>query len=197
MAEPTRRPLRADARRNRDRLVAVAAAVVAEQGAEASLEEIARRAGVGSATLHRHFDTRQALLEAVFTGHVDALCATADGLLADPDPLDALVTWLRAVLAHAAAHRGLGAALMVGTRDASAGSAFHARITAAGDRLLDRARQEGVVESGVVVGELLQLVGAISATTEGRSDGPARAERLLDIAVDGIRVPASPTSGEP
>ena len=175
----------------------MAAAVVAEQGADASLEEIARRAGVGSATLHRHFPGRPSLLRAVFAGHVDVLCRSADDLRADPRPGDALVTWLRAVLRHATTHRGLGAALLLDAADAAPLEAFHRSIEDAGEALLDRALRAGAVRDGIAIGELLQLVGAISATTEGRSDGPARAERLLDIAVDGIRVPASPTSGEP
>jgi AcrR family transcriptional regulator len=182
------RPIRADARRNRDRIVAVAAAVVAEQGADASLEEIARRAGVGSATLHRHFPGRQALLRAVFAGHVDVLCRSADDLRADPRPGDALVAWLRAVLRHATTHRGLGAALLAEAADPAQLQAFHRGIEEAGEALLDHARRSGAVRDGIAIGELLQLVGAIGATTEGWPDGPARAERLLDIAIDGIRV---------
>ncbi|MCO1654950.1 TetR/AcrR family transcriptional regulator [Pseudonocardia humida] len=185
---PAARPQRADARRNRDRIVEVAAAVVAEQGAGASLEEIARRAGVGSATLHRHFATRQALLQAVFAGHVDALCATADALLAEPDPAGALVAWLRAVLVHAVAHRGLAAALLADVADPASLAAFHHRIETAGEALLDRARSAGVVRAGLVADELLQLTGAIAASTEGRPGARARAERLLGVVVDGIRV---------
>ncbi|MFF8370243.1 TetR/AcrR family transcriptional regulator [Streptomyces lydicus] len=86
--------------------------MVAEHGAEASLEEIARHAGVGSATLHRHFPSRQLLLEAVFKGRVEALCAKAHELLPAPDPGAALVAWLRAVGTHAVANRGLQASLM-------------------------------------------------------------------------------------
>jgi AcrR family transcriptional regulator len=181
------RPMRADARRNRDRIVEVAAAVVAEQGAGASLEEIARRAGVGSATLHRHFPGRRALLRAVFAGHVDALCRAADDRLADPRPADALVAWLRAVLRHATTHRGLAAALLA---DPAPLAAFHRGIEEAGRALLDRAQRAGEVRAGLAIDELLRLVGAIAATTEGAADGPARAERLLDIAVDGIRATA-------
>jgi AcrR family transcriptional regulator len=154
--------MRADARRNYDRIVAAAGSLVAEHGAEASLEEIARHAGVGSATLHRHFPSRQLLLEAVFKGRVEALCAKARDLLSAPDPGAALVTWLRAVGAHAVANRGLGASLMHGARDGdpALGSTCHAMITGAGDELLDRARHVNAVRRDVTITRLLTLVGA-------------------------------------
>ena len=175
--------LRADARRNRDRLLAAAAAVVAEQGAGASLEEVARRAGVGSATLHRHFASRQALLEAVFAGHVDALCARGAELLDEPQPGAALIEWLHAVLRHAAEHRGLAAALLAGGPDPAAGAQFHRRIHAAGTELLLRAQRAGQVRAGVRAGELLQLVNAISLAA---GSDPDAAARLLDLALAGV-----------
>ncbi|WP_242427762.1 TetR/AcrR family transcriptional regulator [Streptomyces sp. Root431] len=187
-ATPLRRPMRADARRNLDKIVAAAGAVIAERGAEASLEEVARRAGVGSATLHRHFPSRQALLEAVFKDRVETLCAKADDLLADPeaDPGQALATWLHAVAAHAVANRGLGSSLM---RDAdpALGETCHDMITTAGDALLARARAAGAVRPGVTVTRLLKLVGAIALATERDADGPAEAELLLRLAIDGVR----------
>ncbi|MEV0415261.1 helix-turn-helix domain-containing protein [Streptomyces sp. NPDC050448] len=188
-AVPSRQPMRADARRNHDRIVAAAEAVIAEHGAEASLEEIARRAGVGSATLHRHFPTRQALLETVFKGRVEALCARAHDLLSDPHPEAALVTWLRAVGAHAVANRGLGASLMRGARDGepTLGSTCHAMIVSAGDQLLTRAREAHAVRPEVTITQLLKLVGAIALATEQEPDGPAEADRLLALAIDGVR----------
>ncbi|MFD5462199.1 TetR/AcrR family transcriptional regulator [Kitasatospora sp. NPDC127059] len=188
-AGPASRPMRADARRNYDRIVATAESLVAEHGAEASLEEIARHAGVGSATLHRHFPSRQLLLEAVFKGRVDALCAKARDLLPDPDPGAALVSWLRAVCAHAVANRGLGASVMHGTRDGdpTLGSTCHAMITSAGDELLDRARHVNAVRPDATITHILKLVGAIALATEGDPDGPVEADRLLDLAIDGVR----------
>ncbi|ROO84884.1 TetR family transcriptional regulator [Actinocorallia herbida] len=187
-AAPSRPRMRADARRNHDRIVAAAGILVAEQGAEASLEEIARQAGVGSATLHRHFPTRQALLEAVFQERVDALCAKAADLLTAPDPGEALFAWLRAVAAHAAANRGLGASLMPGA-DPSLGSACHAMVVNAGENLLARARAADAVRPEIPIDRLLKLVGAISQATEQDPDAPAEADRLLAIAIDGIRRP--------
>ncbi|MER7773129.1 helix-turn-helix domain-containing protein [Kitasatospora sp. NPDC096140] len=188
-AGPTARPMRADARRNYDRIVAAAESLVAEHGAEASLEQIARHAGVGSATLHRHFPSRQLLLEAVFKGRVEALCAQAHELLPASDPGAALVTWLRAVGAHAVANRGLGASLMHGTRDGDStlGSTCHAMITSAGDELLDRARHMNAVRPDVTIAQLLKLVSAIALATEGDPDGPGEADRLLNLAIEGVR----------
>lgn len=173
-------PLRADARRNRDRLMAVASDVIAQHGADASLEEIARRAGVGSATLHRHFQGRQALLEAVFRDRVKTLCALARDLLAAPEPGAALVTWLRAVVAHAAANRGLGASLMLGAGD---GESVHAQILDAGNALLVRAQQAGVAQPDLAIADLLTVVNAISLVTEGQPD---HADRLLTLVVRGV-----------
>ncbi|MCO5974512.1 TetR/AcrR family transcriptional regulator [Actinoallomurus soli] len=184
-AVPPRQRMRADARRNVDRIIAAAGAVIAEHGADASLEEVARRAGVGSATLHRHFPSRQALLEAVFRGRVEALCAKADDLLSDPDPGEALFAWLRAVGAHAVANRGLGASLMRG--DPALGSGCHDMVIDAGDALLARARAAGVVRPGIAITHLLKLVSAIALATEHEPDGPAEADRMLAIAIDGVR----------
>ena len=100
--------MRADARRNRDRLVSVASEVVAEQGAEASLEEIARRAGVGSATLHRHFPSRLALLDAVFAERVTALCDHGDRPAGDPGPGEALMRGYASWSGTRSRNRGLG-----------------------------------------------------------------------------------------
>jgi AcrR family transcriptional regulator len=176
--------MRADARRNAGKVVAAAGELIAEHGADVSLEEVARRAGVGSATLHRHFPSRQALLEAVFKDRVEALCARAGDLLAAADPGQALAAWLRAVGAHAVANRGLGVSLM---REAEPGfgATCHDMIAAAGDALLVRAGD--AVRPGVTISQLLKLVGAIALATEQDADGPAEADLLLGIAIDGVR----------
>lgn len=179
--------MRADARRNVEKIVAAAGPLVAEHGADASLEEVARRAGVGSATLHRHFPSRQALLEAVFKDRVETLCAKADALLAEPDPGQALSTWLRAVGAHAVANRGLGASLTPDpTGDQTLGETCHSLITTAGDALLSRARAADAVRPGITITQLLKLVGAIALATEHDPAGPTEADDLLTIALAGI-----------
>ncbi|MGG8410223.1 TetR/AcrR family transcriptional regulator [Streptomyces sp. 12297] len=183
---PSRRPMRADARRNVEKIVAAAGALIAEHGADASLEEVARRAGVGSATLHRHFPSRQVLLEAVFKDRVEVLCAKAGDLLTESDPGQALSTWLHAVGAHAAAHRGLGASLMQ-DGDPALGESCHDMITTAGDALLSRAQAADLVRPGITITQLLKLVGAIALATEHDVDGRAEADLLLTIAIDGVR----------
>jgi AcrR family transcriptional regulator len=185
------RPMRADARRNYERLVAEASAVVGEAGADASLEEIARRAGVGSATLHRHFPSRGALLEAVFRDRVQTLCARADALAAEREPSVALVEWLRAMVAHASANRGLGTSL-AGVYDSEMGASCHAMITAAGKRLLVRAQRSGSVSSEVKIGDVLHLVNAISLATEHLRERVAQADRLLSLVVTGLLLPNQP-----
>ncbi|WP_234365829.1 TetR/AcrR family transcriptional regulator [Streptomyces albireticuli] len=128
-----------------------AGTLIAEHGADASLEEVARRAGVGSATLHRHFPSRQVLLEAVFKGRVETLCVKAGELLTAPGPGQALSTWLRAVGTHAVTNRGLAASLM---RDAdpALGETCHDMITnaamAAVEASLDGRRHPATLRYG-------------------------------------------------
>ncbi|WP_431896898.1 TetR/AcrR family transcriptional regulator [Nonomuraea sp. bgisy101] len=188
------RPMRADARRNYERILAAAAAAIAQDGAEASLEEIARRAGVGSATLHRHFPSRQALLEAVFRDKVETLCAEAGELAAGPDPGGSLAVWLCAVVTHAASNRGLAASLLRGSLqgDPTLGATCHALITSAGARLLARAGEAGAVRADVTIADLLTLVNAIALATEQEPDGAAQADRLLDLALNGVRPRPTP-----
>lgn len=183
------RPLRADARRNQDRILAAAGAAIAQHGAEASLEQIARRAGVGSATLHRHFPSRQALLEAVFRARVESLCARAHELAIAHEPGAALTGWLHAVGAHAAGNRGLATALVQGGRDGDPtfGETCHSLIAEVGQQLLDRARTCGAVRPGITVVQLLRLVSAISLATEQDADGPAEAAALITLALEGVR----------
>ena len=120
MSETTiqlQRPKRADARRNYERLLAAASAVFTERAADdASLEEIARRAGVGIGTLYRHFPTRQALLEAVYRDQVTALCARAGELASTEPPGRALTLWLRAVVDFGKTKHSLISAMRAGSR---------------------------------------------------------------------------------
>ncbi|GAA2793199.1 TetR/AcrR family transcriptional regulator [Nonomuraea dietziae] len=137
---PQRR-MRADARRNYERLLAAAATVFAEHGVDASLEDIARRAGVANGTLYGHFPTRQALLEALLRDRMDALTATARDLLDHPSAHEALVIWARAAMAHTTTYRGLVTALMRSIKDES--SELHAACRAVlvgGEQLLTRAQ---------------------------------------------------------
>ncbi|GLY68361.1 TetR/AcrR family transcriptional regulator [Amycolatopsis taiwanensis] len=180
---------RADARRNRDRLVAAASAVIAEAGAGASLEEIARRAGVGSATLHRHFPRRAELLEAVLRDRVRALRDRAEDLLAASSAGAALVGWLRDVVAHAATVRGLGPALT--GYESDPGFSPHTTIREAAQKLLARAHREGSVESSVTVDDVLQLANGIALATESLPNPAQRADTLVALVAGGLLHPPS------
>ncbi|MFG2631488.1 TetR/AcrR family transcriptional regulator [Streptomyces sp. NPDC048473] len=182
------KPLRADARRNYFRLLEAAGEAFAENGADASFDDIAKRAGVGSATLYRHFPTRQALLEAVFRDRVDALCEQAKALLDSPSPGGALEEWLRAVIEHSRTYRGLAAEQLAIEIDdgPSLSAARHTRITEAGHGLFVRAQQSGEIAAEYDITSALKLVNAIAWATE-QSPAPAdQIERLLGIAMKGL-----------
>lgn len=179
---------RADARRNYARLLAVAEEEIAVHGADASLEQIARVAGVGSATVRRHFPTRRALLEAVFRERVETLCAHARDLTARADTRAALLEWLGAVTADAATIRGLAIAL---TRDPAADpgaqdNCCSAQLTEAGGPLARRAADDGALAPGVTIDDLLALITGIALATEHHPDPAAEAGRLFGLAVAGV-----------
>lgn len=181
--------LRADARRNRERLIAAARAAFAERGAEASLDDVARRAGVGPGTLYRHFPTRMALMEAVYRDGVESLCAEADAFLTSPSPGDALASWLRTLLAYVATKRGLATALiaMAGEEKPPVFAACHDMITDSGNALLDRAKEAGVVRPDLQLWDLMKLVNGIALASEQASDCAGMADRLLGLVMDGVR----------
>ncbi|POM23537.1 Bacterial regulatory protein, tetR family [Actinomadura rubteroloni] len=186
---PDRR--RADARRNYARILAVAEEEVAAHGADASLEQIARVAGVGSATVRRHFPSRRALLTAVSRGRIEALRVRAHELAAEDDSRAALLAWLNDVLAYCVAARGLAAALAY---DSAASDPVHdnacaATLQEAADPLLRRAVQDGAVDPDVTVADLISLLVGIALATEHGPDPAARAGRLFRLATAGVGAP--------
>ncbi|MFI1801952.1 TetR/AcrR family transcriptional regulator [Streptomyces sp. NPDC020379] len=184
------RPMRADARRNYERLLAEARTAFTAHGTDASLEDIARRAGVGIGTLYRHFPNRTALMSAVFQGEVDALLARSRELLASPEPCRALVEWLRTIVAHASTYRGLSRALMAAQSDeGSAMSRCSLPMREAGSELL--ARAQGAVRADVGIVDLMQLTNAISLAVEQSPDDPELADRLLMLTLTGLKAPAT------
>ena len=185
----TPRPMRADAQRNYERLLSAAVAVFAERGADdASLEEIARRAGVGIGTLYRHFPTRQALLEAVYRDQVEMLSARADELLGSSSPGEALMTWLRALVDFGSTKRSLTSALLANLdKDSDLMSASGAMMHESAAALLTRAQQAGEVRADASATDLLRLVHAISMAVARPPVEDGQADRMIGLIADGLR----------
>ena len=188
-SKPARKP-RADSIRNRERLLAAAAEVFSAGGPGASLEAVARSAGVGIGTLYRHFPTREALFQAVYRHEVDDLVTLAARLSAEAAPLVALRTWLRASVRMIATKKGMVAALSPAV-DACAEIYVDsaARIRGALSELLERAVEAGEVRADITTDEVMRVLIALSYSREelGWQDGVVR---LLDIFIDGLAVPA-------
>jgi AcrR family transcriptional regulator len=188
--------MRADARRNYERLLTEARGSFAEHGTDASLEDVARRAGVGIGTLYRHFPTRQALLSAVFQEALAALLERSRGLAGAERPCGALVEWLRALITHAGEYRGLSRALMSASHDEnSALSQCSVPLRAAGERLLVRAQQAGHVRPEVSIDDLMQLTNAIALAAEQSPGDPELADRLLTLTLTGLKTLPNPSGG--
>ncbi|WFE41389.1 TetR/AcrR family transcriptional regulator [Micromonospora sp. WMMD998] len=178
-----RRPKRADARRNYDALIAAAREVFGEYGAGASLEQIARRAGVGIGTLYRNFPQRRDLFEAVYVEEVRTLSASAADL-ADLDPWDALVGWLRRFVDHVGAKRALADELV---HDSEVFGSCRTEIYAAGEPLLRRAQAAGAARTDADFDDVVRLISGIAAY---QFPDPAQRDRVLAIALDGLRPPS-------
>lgn len=194
--EPNTQPpraQRADAKRNVERLLEAARDAIARDGPDASLDDIARDAGVGSGTLYRHFPTRVALLEAVYRGEVERLCAEGDRLLdSDTEPGEALSEWLRAYVTVGAMKRGLMGPLTTALgQDSDLFATCKAMVMTTGGRLVERAQEAGGIRDDVELTDILTLVSAIAHAGELTRDRSGLSERLLAVAIDGLRRPQS------
>lgn len=186
------RAMRADAQRNRDRLVEVAAAEFSREGIDASLEEIARVAGVGIGTLYRHFPNRDALLEAVFRRNVDDIAGQADELLETLPGDQALEQWMQRFVRYVATKKGLAMHLKsVVSHDAEIFAYSHALMESTMKRLVDAARAEGTIRSDVDYLDVLKGLSGVCMMSDvpGWQDQACRISTLL---MDGLRygVPA-------
>jgi AcrR family transcriptional regulator len=193
---PDRRPVagqrdqreqRADAQRNRARRLDVAGAVVAEQGTEASLRDIARRSGIGLGTLYRHFPAREALLEALLSERFDRLAARAASLQDSQAPLDALAEWLHEFTIGATTYRGLAASMVATLSDENSSlyASCHA-MREAGGRLLRHAQDAGQIRPDVDGTDLFALASAVGWITDQAPSLAARREHLLSLVVAGL-----------
>ena len=177
--------MRADARRSRAKLIEAATIAFAENGADAPLEDIARRAGVGIGTLYRHFPTRTDLQAGVFRSQVDAVCTTADQLIGTVSPEQAFAGSVRAIAGYLVTKRGLARALIDSLgRDSELISVCSLRMSDTVDRLLSYAQGSGVLRPDISAKDVLRLVHGIVMACE---QSPADTDRLLDVMLDGLR----------
>jgi AcrR family transcriptional regulator len=181
------KPLRKDARRNRERLLAAAVELFAERGTEGSLEEVAKRAGVGIGTLYRHFPTRDALVEAAYRNEVAQLRAAADELLAELPPDAALEAWMRRFVDYGSAKRGMRDALQsIAGGGASLFADTRGQVTEAVAVLLTAGAEAGTLRADVEPEDVLRAMGAIWLVAEGE-DFAEDAMRILRLVLDGLR----------
>jgi AcrR family transcriptional regulator len=179
-----KRPMRADARRNHEKVVAAAREAFAEHGTSASLEEIARRAEVGIGTLYRNFPNRQALLEAVYVDEVDNLCRSAAELASLP-PWDAFVAWVHRLVGYLATKQALAHELLEYVdHDAALFMTCRQSLFGAGQPLLERAQQAHAVRADTNLWEIIQMVGGIAKIPGAEAE---QIDHIVEIALDGLR----------
>jgi AcrR family transcriptional regulator len=179
------RPKRADARRNYDALITAARAAFTEKDQSASLEDIARRAGVGIGTLYRHFPTRTDLIQAVYVEEVEALARSADDV-AGLEPWDALIKWLHGFVGYIATKQALADELFaIADHSIEVFANCRAALNSAGEPLLERAQDAGVVRTDTNIQDIIRMVAGIAKMPSAE---PGEVERVLDLALDGLRV---------
>ncbi|MDX6353133.1 MAG: hypothetical protein QOF98_36 [Streptomyces sp.] len=176
--------MRADAQRNYDRLIEEAKQAFLVHGTDVALEDIARHAGVGVGTLYRHFPDRHALMNAVFEKELNALTDRARELKTREDPALALLEWLRSVAIHSYAYRGLSMAIMEG---GSKMPTCKLQMVGAGGSLLARAQHAGTIRADVEIADLLRITYAIVSAVERNPAEKGLFDRLMSLAVDGMR----------
>ena len=194
VTSPKGRQQRADACRNHDRLLEAAAAAFAAKGAEVPLEEVAKGAGVGIATLYRHFPTRDSLIAAVYRHEVDLLCQQADDLLATLPPDEALAAWMQLFVRHVARKRGMATALksMMGAGATTIFEQSRGRAVAAASKLVEAGAAAGTIRADIDGSDLLRAIGGICMSTDQeRADA---SERLVGLLFDGLRHGAGASS---
>lgn len=180
---------RADALRNRDRLLEAARTVFSAGGPDASLEAVAREAGVGIGTLYRHFPTREALFEAVYRHEVQQLADLAEQLKKEKRPIEALRRWMHSVVKFVATKKGMSTALALAiAKDSDLVSSSSERLTQAIGLLLEQAIAAGEVRSDVSPEDLLRAVVGMCYVHD-QPGWQKTVLRLADIFVDGLRNP--------
>ena len=186
------RPQRADARRNYERLVEAARKVFTDQGGGASMEAIAKQAGVGVGTLYRHFPKRIDVVEAVYRDDVDVLIAAADRGLSDLEPWAALEVWLQAYVDYGRSKRTfLNELHEAFEKNPGLKVASRERVAVACDLVLRRAQAAGVARTDIDGEDLMQLMTSMCMSANLEAE---QGERLLGMILDGLRPPAAERS---
>jgi len=184
---PAQKPLRADAQRNRDRLVEVAAHMFASDGVDASLEEIARRAGVGIGTLYRHFPTREHLVEVVYRREVEGLCHAAEELAREHPADVALELWMQRFVDYIATKRGLATSLrLLLSANSTLFSDTSGRVSGAMRNLIEAAAASGKIRADVDASDVMHALGGIYSAPN-TPDWRERSGRLVKLLMDGLR----------
>jgi AcrR family transcriptional regulator len=185
------RAQRSDACRNRECLVQAASEAFATHGVEASLEKIAKTAGVGVGTLYRHFPTRDALVEAVYRHNVDVLCEGADQLRASLPPDEALAQWMQRWVGYVATKKGLATYLKsVVSADSDLFESSFARVRATVNGLVDAAVAAGAIRSGVDGMEILRALSGVCLMAD-HPGGPEQGSKVAALLMDGLRYGAA------
>ena len=181
------RPMRADARRNYDKIVATARVVFSERGADCSLDEIARRAGVGPGTLYRHFPTREALVDALMRDWGDRVVADADAAVAADLPArDTLRTWFDEFVQHISLHRGAAMKLCAAMDNPESPIYGKCQIMAqANARVLDALAERGELRAGIDPRDVMRLVSGIASVSD-QSQVKVDVHPMLDVVIDGL-----------
>lgn len=186
MARETGRPLRADAQRNRDKILSAAVRVFAEEGLDAHLERIAKKAGVGSGTLYRNFPTRELLIEAAYRNELAKLCDAAPELLATMPPREALRAWMGRFIDYATAKLGMADALRALVEaGVNPYAQSHEMMLTALTSLLDAGLKTGAIRSDITATDMFAGLTGI-ALASGKPEQREQADRLLDLTLDGL-----------
>ena len=187
---------RADARRNREKLLAAAVELFAVAGQDVPLEAIAERAGVGIGTLYRNFPTREALAEAAYRNEVRRLCDAAGELLARRAPDDALAEWMDRFVTYVAAKRSMAGILqtVIAAGDPGLYTDARSRMAAAIRSLIEAAEAAGTIRRGVEPDDVLRVMSGIWLVSDG-PDWSERARRMLGLLMDGLRYGAGAGDG--
>ncbi len=182
--------MRADAQRNRERLIEVAREVFREQGYDASLDEVAKRAGVGAGTLYRHFPSREVLLDAIMQSWVDRVNDAADKVLThEGSPRELLVAWFESYVELISLHKGGPAKITQAMGDAKSPIVTKCQtLTAATNRIVERLEEEHALREHVEAVQMARLVGGVATVADNADLDRAAVRPLLEVIADGMLV---------